>query len=85
MSQSPLSQKIHQILLRLELSEDIAIEELSPRNGTRVTENKVSGKETRKRFTKFAVINNKNKVIIHTQLPIRSEESCIKGTAEPPV
>jgi hypothetical protein len=40
--------------------------------------------ETRKRFKKFAVINNKNKVIIQAQLPIRSEGSCIKGTAGPP-
>jgi hypothetical protein len=40
--------------------------------------------ETRKRFKQFAVINNKNKVTIQAQLPIRSEGSCINGTAEPP-
>jgi len=40
--------------------------------------------ETRKRFKKFAVINNNNKVSIQAQLPIRSEGSCIKGNGEPP-
>jgi len=66
------------------LNKDTAFEELSPRNGTGVTDHKVSGMETRKRFKKFAVINNKKKVIIQTQSPIRSEQSSIKGTAEPP-
>jgi len=77
------NKKNQQILLRLGLNEYAAFEEISPRNGTGVTEHMVSGMETRKRFKKFAVINNKNKVIIQTQLPIRSEESCIKRTAEP--
>ena len=82
-SQSQFSKQMQEIFLRLGLNEDTAFEEFSPRNGRGVTEHKVSGMETRKQFKQFAVINNKNKVIIQAQLPIRSKGSLSRVLLKP--